>query len=122
LLTLCQLPSSDRRHEASTQFSNVKKRHHSIHDIERQLIELAQLFQELDVIVQQHAPLIVNIEHRSEDVSDEVTKGNGEIDAAIKSARTHNQKKWWCFLIVALTVMVVIAVVVTLVMKKTVHA
>jgi syntaxin 1B/2/3 len=92
----------------------VKERHEAIQNIERQMVELAQLFQDLDQIVQQQEPLVADIEQKGEEVRDNVTKGNEEIGTAIVSARARNRKKWWCLLIVII-ILIIIAVVVGIV-------
>jgi syntaxin 1B/2/3 len=63
------------------------------------MVELAQLFQDLDNIVVEQEPLVENIEQKGEEVHDNVVQGNVEIGGAIKSARARNRKKWWCLLI-----------------------
>ncbi|KAH8714786.1 t-SNARE [Phaeosphaeriaceae sp. PMI808] len=105
------LLSSDRRGQASSTLQNVKERHEAIQNIERQMVELAQLFQDLDQIVQQQEPLVADIEQKGEEVRDNVTKGNEEIGTAIVSARSRNRKKWWCLLI-CIIIIIIIAVVV----------
>jgi syntaxin 1B/2/3 len=85
------------------------------------MVELAELFQDLDRIVQEQEPLVQDIERKGEEVHDNVTKGNEEIGTAINSARARNRKKWWCLLIVILILIViaiVVAVVVTINNKK----
>jgi syntaxin 1B/2/3 len=113
------LLNSDRRGQASSTLRNVKERHEAIQNIERQMVELAQLFQDLDQIVQQQEPLVTNIEQKGEEIHDNVVQANTEIGGAIEKARSRNRKKWWCLLIVLLIiiVVVVIAVVVTQVNK-----
>lgn len=83
------------------------------------MVELAQLFQDLDQVVQQQEPLVANIEQKGEEIHDNVVQANTEISGAIDKARSRNRKKWWCLLVVILIIIVVviIAVVVTQVNK-----
>lgn len=60
------------------------------------MVELAQLFQDLNEIVVQQEPLVENIEQKGEEVRDNVVKANEEIAVAIDSARARNRKKWYC--------------------------
>ncbi|CAO2657641.1 Nn.00g037670.m01.CDS01 [Neocucurbitaria sp. VM-36] len=106
------LLSSDRRGQASSTLRNVKERHDAIQNIERQMVELAQLFQDLDQIVQQQEPLVTNIEQKGEEVHDNVVQANTEIGGAIVKARSRNRKKWWCLLIVLLIIIVIVVIVV----------
>jgi syntaxin 1B/2/3 len=88
----------------------VRERHEAAQKIERQMVELAQLFQDLDQIVQQQEPLVADIAAKGEEVRETVTKGNEEMVTAIVSARARNHKKWWCLLIVMI-ILIIIAVV-----------
>ncbi|KAF2823381.1 t-SNARE [Ophiobolus disseminans] len=108
------LLSSDRRGQASSTLRNVKERHEAIQNIERQMVELAELFQDLDRIVQEQEPMVQNIETKGEEVYDNVTKGNEEIGTAIVSARSRNRKKWWCLLI-CIILIIIIAIIVAVV-------
>jgi syntaxin 1B/2/3 len=114
------LLSSDRRGQAQSSLRNVKERHDAIQKIERQMVELAELFTDLDAIVVQQEPLVTDIERKGEEVHENVVKANVEIGGAIEKARSRNRKKWWCLLIVLLIiiVVVVIAVVVVEINKK----
>jgi len=105
------LLSSDRRGQAQSSLRNVKERHEAIQKIERQMVELAQLFQDLDQIVMEQEPLVENIEQKGEEVHDNVVQGNVEIGGAIEKARARNRKKWWCLLIVVI-ILIIIAIVV----------
>lgn len=91
--------SSDRRGQASSTLRNVKERHEAIQKIEQQMVELAQLFQDLDQIVQQQEPLVENIEQKGEEIHENVVQANTEIGGAIEKARSARRKKWWCLLI-----------------------
>lgn len=87
---------SDRRGQAQSALRAVEGRHKEIQKIEQQMVELAQLFQDLNEIVVQQEPLVENIEQKGEEVRDNVVKANEEIDTAIVSARSRNRKKWYC--------------------------
>jgi syntaxin 1B/2/3 len=111
LLTYIQLLNSDRRGQASSTLRNVKERHEAIQKIEQQMVELAQLFQDLDQIVTQQEPLVANIEQKGEEIHDNVVQANTEIGGAIEKARSARRKKWWCLLIVVI-IIIIIAIVV----------
>lgn len=87
---------SDRRGQAQSALRAVEGRHKEIQKIEQQMVELAQLFQDLNEIVVQQEPLVENIEQKGEEVRDNVVKANEEIAVAIDSARARNRKKWYC--------------------------
>lgn len=99
----------------------MEERNKAIRDTERQMVELAQLFQDLDQILQQQEPLVADVERNGDDVRENITKGNEEVITAITTARARNRKKWWCLLVVLLvviTIAVVVGAVVTINNKK----
>ena len=63
------------------------------------MIELAQLFQDMEALVVQQEPAVTQIEQKGEEVTENVGKANVEMDGAIAKARSRNRKKWWCLLI-----------------------
>jgi syntaxin 1B/2/3 len=96
------LLQSDRRGQSRAALSAVENRHAAIQKIEAQMIELAQLFQDMEELVVQQEPAVVNIEQKGEEVVENMDKGNQEIATAIVSARARNRKKWWCLCIVGM--------------------
>ena len=80
--------------------NQVKQRHDAIAQIEQQMIQLAEMFQDLDALVVQQEAAVVNIDQQGEQVTEDVGKANEEISGAIVKARSRNRKKWWCLLIV----------------------
>ncbi len=69
--------------------------------MERTLIELAQLFQDLEAVVIRQDVAIQNIEQQGEQVEENVAKANVHIDGAIDSAKAARKKKFWCLLIIS---------------------
>ncbi|KAL1591343.1 hypothetical protein SLS60_012087 [Paraconiothyrium brasiliense] len=110
------LMSSDRRGQASSTLRNVKERHEAIQKIEQQMVELAQLFQDLDQIVMQQEPLVENIEAKGEEIHENVVQANTEIGGAIEKARSARRKKWWCLLICVI-IIIIIAIIVAIVVS-----
>ena len=94
------LIQSDRRGEAQTVARNVSQRHEDIQKIERQMIELAQLFQDLEALVVQQEPAVTQIEQRGEEVTEHVAKANVELEGAVVKAQAARRKKWICLGIV----------------------
>jgi syntaxin 1B/2/3 len=90
------LLNSDRRGQAQSTLRNVQQRHEAIQQIERTMIELQQLFQDLDaIVVQQEAPIMA-IEQKAEDTNMHLEAGNVEVGKAVNSARAARKKKWIC--------------------------
>jgi hypothetical protein len=65
-------------------------------------MELAQLFQDLETLVVQQEPAVTQIEQKGEEVTENVGKGNTELDGAVKKARAARRKKWICLGIVCM--------------------
>ena len=85
------------------------------------MIELAQLFQDMEAMVVQQEPQVEQIEQKGEQVTGDMTNANTQISGAIDKARSARRKKWWCLLICVLIVIiiaVIVAVVVVVNNKK----
>ncbi|KAF2484012.1 t-SNARE [Neohortaea acidophila] len=94
------LLNSNRRGQAQSTLRNVQQRHDAIQQIEKTVMELAQLFQDLDAIVVQQEPMVQNIEQKAEDTNQNMVAANTEMNGAVKSARAARKKKWICLGIV----------------------
>ncbi|KFY42368.1 hypothetical protein V494_02449 [Pseudogymnoascus sp. VKM F-4513 (FW-928)] len=113
------LLQSDRRGQSRQALSNVQNRHAAIQKIESQMIELAQLFQDMEALVVQQEDSVTMIEQKGEEVAENLDKGTEHIGTAIKSARARNRKKWYCLgIVLVIIIIIVIAVVVTQVINK----
>lgn len=95
------LLNADRRGQAQSTLRNVQQRHDAIQQIERTMIELQQLFQDLDaMVVEQEAPVIA-IEQKAEETHTHLEAGNVHVAKAVDSARAARKKKWICLGIVS---------------------
>ena len=65
-------------------------------------MELAQLFQDLETLVVQQENAVAEIENKGVVITDNVGKGNTELDGAVKKAKAARKKKWICFWIVGM--------------------
>lgn len=104
------LMQSNRRGQAQSVLNAVQDRHAQLQKIERQIIELAQLFQDMDTLVVQQDPLVANIEQKGEEVVENLDRGNAEINTAVNTARKTRRKKWICLGIVVAIIIVIAAV------------
>jgi len=107
--------SGNRRGEARSALREVQARHNEIQRIEKTIIELADLFTQMEQLVVEQEAMVENIDQRGEEVTTNVVKAQEEIGEAVEKARSRRRKKWWCLLIVLLIIIaiVVIALVVT---------
>jgi len=60
------------------------------------MIELAQLFQDMEAAVVQQEPAIQHIDDKAEDTVVHLNKGNEQLDQAVVKARSARRKKWIC--------------------------
>lgn len=90
------LMQSDRQGRARAALTAVQDRHTALVKIEQQMVELAQLFQDMDTLVVQQEAAVMQIEQKGEEVVDNLDKGNQEIGVAVDTARKTRKKKWIC--------------------------
>lgn len=102
---------TNRSATATTVLGAVRARHNDIQKIERTLLELNQLMEDLaTAIVLQEEP-IQQVEQQTENVKKDTEAGNVQLDKGIRSARNARRLKWWC-----LGICVAIAVILGLVL------
>lgn len=87
---------SNRQGQARAVLNAVQDRHKELQKIEQQMIELAQLFQDMDTLIVQQEAAVVQIEQKGEEVVENLDKGNQEIEVAVDTARKTRRKKWYC--------------------------
>lgn len=90
------LMHSDRQGRARAALSAVQDRHDALVKIEQQMIELSQLFQDMDTLVVQQEAAVAQIEQKGEEVVENLDKGNEEMAVAVDTARSTRKKKWIC--------------------------
>lgn len=113
------LMNSDRQGRARAALSAVQDRHAALVKIEQQMVELAQLFQDMDTLVVQQEAAVMQIEQKGEEVVENLDKGNEEIGVAVNTARKTRKKKWICLgICVAIIVVIVIIVLIYVLVVK----
>jgi len=63
------------------------------------MIQLAELFNDMENLVMQQETAVTNIEMKGEEVVEHMDKGNEQIGTAIVHARNTRKWKWWCLCI-----------------------
>lgn len=91
------LTSSTRYGESRAAYREVQDRHEDIKKIERTLEELAQLFNDMSVLVQQQDDQINVIQDLAGRVEQDTEAGLLQTEKAVKSARSARRKRWICF-------------------------
>ncbi|KAI0050933.1 t-SNARE [Auriscalpium vulgare] len=108
------LMSSDHYAESRQAYREVQDRHADIRKIEGTLAELAQLFNDMNLLVVQQDDTINAIETSAQQVEGDTEAGLVHTEKAVKSARSARRKRWICFFIFLLVLAAVgIAVGVT---------
>lgn len=87
---------SDRRGQSRAVLSAVQDRHAALQKIEQQMVELAQLFQDMDTLIIQQEAQVMQIDQKAEEAADNLDKGNEEIAVAVTTAKKTRKKKWIC--------------------------
>ena len=88
--------SSTRHGEARSALREVQSRHQDIQKIERTITELAQLFNEMSIMIEVQEQAIDNIEQKAQETELQMESGLQETERAVKSARAARRKKWYC--------------------------
>ncbi|KAF9069883.1 t-SNARE [Rhodocollybia butyracea] len=105
------LLNSNRYGESRAAYREVQERHEDIKRIEKTLGELAQLFNDMSVLVEQQDETIQNIETTAGIVEKDTEAGLNYTEKAVVSARAARKKRWICF-IIFLIVLAIVGIVV----------
>ncbi|KAH0597927.1 hypothetical protein MHUMG1_04299 [Metarhizium humberi] len=104
---------SNRTEHAQNALNNMRNRHQELENIERTLEQIAEMYQDMYSMVEQQDEVVMKIEEQTEVVNDNLDKGVGEINTAVKTARATRKKKWWCLgICVAIIIIIVIIVLI----------
>lgn len=88
----------------------MRARHNDIQKIERTMIELQALMEDLASTIQLQDTQIQQTEQHTEQVKHDTEAGNVQLTKGIEHARRARKMKWWCFGIVVI-ILVIIAIV-----------
>ncbi|KAI1327330.1 t-SNARE [Xylariaceae sp. FL0255] len=101
---------TNRTGQASSVLGAVRARHNELQNIERTLMELASLFQDLAVLVEQQEEPVVQAEQNAENTTKFIDQGNEHVKKGIISARNARKWKWWCLLVTILIIAIAVGV------------
>ncbi|KAI8997574.1 t-SNARE [Pilobolus umbonatus] len=105
------LLQQNRSGQAKAVLSEVQTRHDDIKQIQKTILELAQLFEEMQMLVEDQGQEIAKVESTAEHVNDDLEGGVKVLGNTISIAISTRAKKWCCF-IIFLIILVVIAILV----------
>lgn len=103
--------------ESRAAYREVQERHEDIKRIEQTLGELAQLFNDMSVLVEQQDETINTIETQAAGVEKDTEIGLQYTSKAVDSARAARKKRWICFFII-LVVVIIIAIALAIEIPK----
>jgi syntaxin 1B/2/3 len=101
------MTSNRRGQQARTALTEVQTRHQEIEKIEKTMAELAQLFQDMEMLVAEQEQPVAHIEEQAQTVQRDIEQGVAHTSKAIVSAKAARRKKWWCLAIVLIIIAVV---------------
>jgi len=111
------LMSSNSYGVSRAAYREVQERHEDIKRIERTLTELAQLFNDMSILVEQQDEQINNIETVAGGVEKDVEQGLNHADKAVVSARAARKKRWICFIIIVI-ILAIVAIILAIEIPK----
>jgi len=85
--------------ESRAAYKEVEERQADLKRVEGTLAELAQLFADMATLVEQHDPVIKDIEATAADVKVNTDKGLENTEKAVKHARSYRRGRWICFFV-----------------------
>jgi len=102
---------------------DAKAQHEEIIQLEKNILELAQIFEQMSELVNRQGELVDNIELHVDESREQATRANKELKTAVVSARKSRKRKWWligCCTILFIVLMIIITIYVILpLVKKT---
>ncbi|GAD96289.1 SNARE domain protein [Paecilomyces variotii No. 5] len=104
--------TGSRTRQANDARAAVLERSGAIRKIERDMIELSRLYQEVAELVQQQEPAVEQINQGAQDVVQNVDNATKHIDNAIISARNARRWKWYALIIILIIIGIVVGVAV----------
>ncbi|TFK29835.1 syntaxin [Coprinopsis marcescibilis] len=104
--------------EAQSAYREVQERHEDIKRIEKTLSELAQLFNDMSILVEQQDEVINTIETQAHNVQMDTEAGLKHTEDAVKSAAAARKKRWICFFIILLVILAIVGAIVGAVVSQ----
>lgn len=93
--------------EAKAVLGRVQARHNELQNIERSIIELAGLFQDLETLVIQQGEVIQQVEEQTQKVNENMDHGIKEVTRGVDHARRRRKLKWYCLLVCVLIIIAI---------------
>lgn len=102
----------NRTGAARSALAEVRSRHNDIQKIEKTMVELAELFEQMNQLVVEQDTIVEQIGEYSSKAEQDTGEAVKQLDTAIKSAEGARRKKWWCLLLVFIIIIIIVIIVV----------
>lgn len=106
------LMSRNRQGEAENALSMVQDRHAEIRKIEQTVAELAQLFNDVDILLSEQDEQVDVVASNAEETSRYMNTGQQSTSQAVEKARKARKKKIYCIWIIVVVVIIVVVLIV----------
>jgi len=97
--------------ESRAAYREVQERHQDLQRIEQTIAELAQLFNDMAILVEEQGEQVKAIEATTQNVQVDTEAGLVYTEKAKESAMSARKKRWICF-IITLVIVIIIAIVI----------
>ncbi|CAO3633074.1 unnamed protein product [Mucor fragilis] len=105
------LMNASRQGQSKAVLSEVQTRHDDIKHIEKTIVELHQLFMDMQMMVEQQGEVLNTVEQNADETVVNLNEGNSQLTRAIALAKSTRAKKWCCLgLCIGICVMIAILV------------
>ncbi len=91
-----QAVMGNRAEQANRVLGAVKQRHQEMLQIERTLLELIELLNDVQVLLKEQEVTVMAIDTHAEQAAGDMVKANEELEVAVTTARKTRKKKWIC--------------------------
>ncbi|KAI5122082.1 hypothetical protein M0805_006064 [Coniferiporia weirii] len=115
-----QATMGNRIGESRNAYGAVRDRLEELKRVEESIVELAQLFNDMSLLVEQQDDTINIIETNAEGAKTDIEAGKGYTDKAVVSARAYRKKRWICFFL-TLIILIIVGVAVGVEVSKNVN-
>ncbi|KAI9356696.1 t-SNARE [Pilaira anomala] len=105
------LLNSSRTGNASQVLDEVQTRHKDIKRIEKTIIELHDLFLDMQTMIELQQETVKDIEKVTEEIVYDLEKGNKHVTVAIKQSKVTRKKKWCCIFIFLMILIVIVSLI-----------
>jgi syntaxin 1B/2/3 len=113
---------SSRVQDQRRVLGEVENRQHALQNIEKSLMQLFDLMQDMQVLLEEQGTMINSIEDNVESAAVHVEDGSKELSKGVEHAKSARKKKWICFWIFIVLLIIVGIVIYLQVIKPIIDA